>query len=208
MIILDNIPPVIAVDPGSPTSAAVAFLDGMTGLRIYRGFDTLLDIAKGCRDAAAIIYPPARMVIEFVHSMPGQGVCSVFSFGRGAGVAFGALMATHPDWPLYEVTPQAWQNWYRNFIDIPKTAGSFDSREVAPQVLTPEMLEQCKKKRGSLDHNACDAALIAVWCANQPEEDLKVSEHWAGAPAKPKRVGRKLRIEEAAGLVGRSPEGQ
>lgn len=201
---LDSVPPVIAVDPGSPSSAAVAFLDGMTGLRIYHGFDTLLDIAKGCREAASITFPRARMVIEFVHSMPGQGVCSVFSFGRGTGVAFGALMATHPDWPVYEVTPQAWQNWYRNFIDIPKAAGSFDSRVIAPQVLTPEMLDQCRKKRGSLDHNACDAALIAVWCANQPVEDLKVSEHWAAVL---KKTARKPRIETVIGPSGARPVG-
>jgi hypothetical protein len=119
-----------------------------------------------------------RVVIEFVHSMPGQGVKSMFTFGRATGAAMGAIMGFSPSLPFYEVSPQKWQNWYRSYIDIPTGAGSFDSTVIAPKVLTPEMLEKCRKPRGKLDHNVCDAALIAVWGANQLVEDLKPSEHW------------------------------
>lgn len=46
-------------------------------------------------------------VIEKVHSMPKQGVASVFTFGKGYG---GLLMAlTAAKIPFEEVTPQKWQ---------------------------------------------------------------------------------------------------
>lgn len=194
--------PTVAVDPGlSGSVALLRYGPGPRSLDLWRGFDTLRDLAVAVRLAALSVIgnPNVRFIIEQVHAMPGQGVCSMFSFGRGTGTAFGAWMAMWPENPVYEVTPQKWQNWYREFIDIPKGAGTFDSTVVAPQVLTPDMLDRCRKVRGSLDHNACDAALMAVYASVQNQEDLKVSEHWR-APVKVKKVGRKQSIEKAVGL--------
>lgn len=182
-----ELPSVVAVDPG--LSGAIFYL-GHGGLTtVWRDFKTLRDLARAVRQAKDCC--PERTVIEFVSAMPGQGVCSMFSFGRATGAALGAFFAAS-DKPIYEVAPQRWQNWYREVIDIPRAAGSFDSTVIAPQVLTAPMLDQCRKKRGSLDHNACDAALIAVWCANQTEEELqdRISEHWK-LPEKSARKTRK-----------------
>jgi len=55
-----------------------------------------------------------RAVIENVHSMPGQGVASSFSFGRSVGVMHGALLALGI--PIETMTPQAWQK----ILAIPK----------------------------------------------------------------------------------------
>lgn len=47
--------------------------------------------------------------IEAVHSMPGQGVSSSFSFGHSAGVVEGIV--TGSQIPMTLITPQAWKKW-------------------------------------------------------------------------------------------------
>lgn len=170
-----NLWPTIGIDPGG--SGSVVLLQN-NELHVWKNFKSLKDIAVGVRTAIRdSVDTLPRVIVEFVHSMPGQGVKSMFTFGRATGAAMGAVMGFCPALPFYEVSPQAWQNWYRNFIDIPKGAGTFDSTEIVQKVLTPDMIEKCRRPRGKLDHNVCDAALIAVWGANQAEGDLKPSEH-------------------------------
>lgn len=45
--------------------------------------------------------------LELVHSMPGQGTSSTFSFGHSAGVIEGILQGSHIPYTL--VTPQSWK---------------------------------------------------------------------------------------------------
>ena len=47
------------------------------------------------------------IALEKVHSMPGQGVRSMFSMGMGYGIWLGLIAATNT--PLTLVTPQAWK---------------------------------------------------------------------------------------------------
>jgi len=46
-------------------------------------------------------------VLEKVHAMPGQGVCSMFTFGKGYGELRGMLKVLQI--PVIEPTPQAWK---------------------------------------------------------------------------------------------------
>jgi len=55
----------------------------------------------------AIIGPDCKAVLERVGAMPGQGVSSVFSFGRSTGIVEGVLAALRV--PVSIVTPQTWQ---------------------------------------------------------------------------------------------------
>lgn len=50
---------------------------------------------------------PGLAVVEKVHSMPRQGVRSIFTFGKGVGVVLGVLQALNIPW--VEVSPQVWQ---------------------------------------------------------------------------------------------------
>jgi crossover junction endodeoxyribonuclease RuvC len=142
---------VLAIDPG--LSGAVCRLGG-GHFDLRRDFKVGADIARAIRDLAGGV---THAVMEFVHAMPGQGVCSMFSFGRSSGVADGAL-ALCVAVPVEQVSPQKWQGFFRQRLDIPKGA-DFDSRAVASSIL-PMSVPYLKRK---LDHNSADAILIAAW---------------------------------------------
>lgn len=159
--------PVIGIDPGQ--SGAVVRIwagDDFSPREIFcrRGFKTLADISLGV-ESAGMSEAISTYVIEQVSAMPGQGVCSMFSFGRATGAAFGAIFSGLSE-TVYEVAPQKWQNYFRAELSIPKK-DAFDSCVVAHHLLLPhpEMEKPLCHRRG-LDHNACDAFLIAVWAAN------------------------------------------
>jgi len=146
---------VLAIDPG--LSGAVCRM-GQGRFDILRDFKTLPDIAR----AIAKLAPGVdHAVIEFVHAMPGQGVCSMFSFGRAAGVADGALALSLPaDRQVHQVAPQKWQNMFRQWDGIPKGT-AFDSRTLASKLFPSFSQTYFTRKK---DHNSADAALMAVWC--------------------------------------------
>jgi crossover junction endodeoxyribonuclease RuvC len=83
--------------------------------------------------------------------MAGQGVSSVFSFGRSAGIIEGVLAAF--DIPTTLVTPQAWQK------AMAVRDGKDGSRERAMQ-LFPASAELFQRKK---DDGRSDAALIAKY---------------------------------------------
>jgi crossover junction endodeoxyribonuclease RuvC len=91
--------------------------------------------------------------LERVNAMPGQGVTSVFSFGRSTGIVEGILAAY--DIPTTLVTPQAWQK------AVGQRAGKDGSRERAMQ-LFPAQADLFQRKR---DDGRSDAALIAYYGA-------------------------------------------
>jgi|TARA_Y100001973_G_C5199976_1_gene336878 hypothetical protein len=53
---------------------------------------------------------PKYAIIESVHSMPKQGVKSVFTFGKGYGQWLGILSAH--EIPYTQVSPQKWMRFY------------------------------------------------------------------------------------------------
>jgi crossover junction endodeoxyribonuclease RuvC len=149
---------ILAVDPG--LSGAVArFCPQEKRLTILRDFKSLPDIARAVKTLAIGV---DYAVIELVHAMPGQGVCSMFSFGRAAGVADGALVLSLPELVVESVSPQKWQNAFRKWYNIPKEV-AFDSRAIATKFF-PDFAHYFTRKK---DHNSADAALIAVWKAAQ-----------------------------------------
>ena len=91
--------------------------------------------------------------LERVNAMTGQGVTSVFSFGRSSGIVEGVLAAY--DIPTTLVTPQAWQKV------VGQRAGKDGSRERAMQ-LFPAQADLFQRKK---DDGRSDAVLIAYYGA-------------------------------------------
>jgi hypothetical protein len=147
---------ILAIDPG--LSGAVCRLGART-LDLRRDFKTLPDIAHAVHDLSAGV---THTVIELVHAMPGQGVCSMFSFGRATGVADGALALCFNGLIVEEVAPLRWQNFFRKHYDMGRD-WQFDSRALALR-LFPAHANLFKRVK---DHNSADAVLLAVWKARQ-----------------------------------------
>jgi crossover junction endodeoxyribonuclease RuvC len=89
--------------------------------------------------------------LERVNAMSGQGVSSVFSFGRSSGIVEGILAAYDITTTL--VTPQAWQKT----MDV--RGGKDGSRERAMQIFPAYAGMFARVK----DDGRADAALIAAY---------------------------------------------
>lgn len=149
---------IIGIDPG--LSGAVVFLNTAThDLDIYDmptvevtrngkkkrelSAQLLSNILSGHKVTAAYL--------ERVNAMAGQGVSSVFSFGRSSGIVEGILAAF--DIPTTLVTPQAWQK------AMEVRAGKDGSRERAMQLFPAHAGMFARVK----DDGRSDAALIAAY---------------------------------------------
>ena len=100
----------IGIDPG--VNGGVAIIDDTWKDRAIEAVkcpDTIKDMADHlnlhCYDNIKTL-----CIIEKVHSFPGQGVRSVFTFGKNYGQWLG-ILASH-DIPYKEVPPQTWMKHY------------------------------------------------------------------------------------------------
>jgi crossover junction endodeoxyribonuclease RuvC len=98
-------------------------------------------------------FDPTEAYVEKVFAMAGQGVTSVFSFGRSLGVVEGVLTTLKIKTTL--MTPQTWQK------GLGMTGGKDGSRARAME-LFPEQMALFKRVK---DDGRSDAALIALWGA-------------------------------------------
>ena len=98
-------------------------------------------------DGRVVVY------IEKVSAMPGQGVTSMFSFGRNFGQWEGVASALR--FEVYYVTPQRWQKVM--LADMPK--GKETARMQALR-LFPYLAERLKFKK---NHGRADAVLIGEY---------------------------------------------
>lgn len=95
----------------------------------------------------------AHVALEKVGAMPGQGVSSMFSFGRTVGQIEGVLSALRLRTTL--VTPQSWRR------DMSVRGGKDASRLRAQQLLPLDAKLFARAK----DDGVAEAALLALWCA-------------------------------------------
>lgn len=92
--------------------------------------------------------------IEDVHAMPGQGVTSMFSMGRGLGsweAIVTALMI-----PLYFVSPVRWKKTIMDGMGKEKSAAVLKAQQIFPEACL-------KTPRGRLLDGRAEALLIAEY---------------------------------------------
>lgn len=144
----------IGIDPGMSGAVALIPADGAPVVVDFPGDVTLaVDIVR----TWAVEYDIVLAAVEYVHAMPKQGVCSVFTFGRSFGEWLGVLAAMGVSHTL--VTPQEWQRGVIHASDgaDPKTRSLTVARRLYPSC-------ELARKR---DHNRADALLIARWATLQ-----------------------------------------
>lgn len=145
---------ILGIDPG--LSGAIALIDAGQYVECWdmptmgRGTGNkqqinAAQVAKILREC-----PPCQAFIELVGAMPGQGVSSMFNFGKAAGAVMGALAALQ--FPMMEVTPQRWK---KEFGLIGKEK---DAARTHAQLLMPTAPLSLKKHCGR-----ADALLVALY---------------------------------------------
>lgn len=100
-------------------------------------------------------YDIRHVVAEQVGAMPGQGVSSMFRFGRACGAIDGVLGALGI--PLEYVAPATWKKEFR--IAGKGADGAEQARQRAIELWPVSQALFARKK----DHNRADAALMARW---------------------------------------------
>ena len=150
---------VIGIDPGISGAIAV-FRDGklesvvdMPTVEIASGKTIKRHIsAATLRNILELdMYQFSHVVIEKVGAMPGQGVTSMFNFGRSAGIIEGVVVGLKM--PHTYVTPQTWTK------AVGRAAGKDASRMRAME-LFPAKADLFKRAK---DDGRADACLIAYW---------------------------------------------
>lgn len=151
----------LGIDPG--LSGAIAFLDLAAGRlevhdvptftlgrggKMKREVDTV-GLAR-LIDAGG---PISHAYVEQVGAMPGQGVASMFAFGKVFGIILGILAAGFV--PLTLVTPQKW----KRALGVP--AEKDGARARASQLLPAHAALWTRVK----DDGRAEAAMIALWGA-------------------------------------------
>jgi len=148
---------IIGIDPGQTGAVAIIGDD-----RCYV-LDTPTETVKKGKGTKTE-YLPAEMVqmlkgfknahcfIEKVGAMPGQGVTSMFNFGKGFGLWIGILAALEIPYTL--VTPQAWKKAMMQGI------GDKDAARGRAQQLFPSKSKELSRKK---DIGRADALLIAEY---------------------------------------------
>ena len=137
----------IGIDPGK--TGAVAILDDKGN------YINVLDFGQEELMPTLIGYAPVVKFayLEKVHSMPGQGVVSTFSFGENFGWWQGVLGSLGI--PYTTIRPQDWMKKY----SLHKSSSSDKPGLEVARKLFPEAPLRLKKH-----HNRADALLIARAC--------------------------------------------
>lgn len=147
---------ILGCDPGA--SGALVVLDTQTNTLTVMDMP-VVEIKRGTRNVRQVSAQHVadclfnlgieHAVVEKVGAMPGQGVSSMFAFGRAAGVLEGVLAALRI--PTTYVTPQEWQKHMR------VVGGKDGARNRASQLWPTQSQYFIRKK----DDGRADAALIA-----------------------------------------------
>ncbi|QXE86000.1 hypothetical protein KP003_16795 [Geomonas nitrogeniifigens] len=151
---------IIGIDPGQ--TGAVAILINGVCVNVFDTPTEQVKKGKGSKteylpsEMAEILRihnkPGVHCFIEKVGAMPGQGVTSMFNFGKGFGLWLGILAALQIPYTL--VTPQAWKKMLMQGI------GDKDAARGRAQQLHPEVTDWLKRKK---DIGRADALLIAEY---------------------------------------------
>jgi crossover junction endodeoxyribonuclease RuvC len=151
---------ILAIDPGA--KGALAFFNPATGalelvdtptVEVKRGAKNKVEISAQMLAGIIRARSPSEAVVERVGAFPGQGVSSVFAFGKAAGLLDGILAAL--EIPVTYVAPQKWQR------DVGARAGKDGNRQRAAE-LFPAYAQSFARAK---DDGRADAALMAWWRA-------------------------------------------
>lgn len=153
---------ILAIDPGAkgalaffrPEEGTLELIDTPT-VEIKRGQKTKTEISPQMLAALIRARKPDIAIIEIVGAMPGQGVSSMFQFGRGVGMLEGCLAAL--EIPVTYISPAGWQK------AVGARSGKDGNRQRAAEIF-PAYAHMFSRVK---DDGRADAALMAWWGATR-----------------------------------------
>ena len=157
---------VSGVDPGKSGAKVTLFEDGSTLVSRVP-----IEKRKGLKDrpdypawayswrTAIDFNRPDVFVMEEVEARPGQGVTSMFSFGKAMGFAMGVILGF--DIPVHYTRPSVWKAKL-GLIGYDKSASITLARELVPSII-PELERKLKGNTGDVKHGIAEAALLAYY---------------------------------------------
>jgi len=156
------------IDPGA--FGAIAILDkdsrelviiDMPTLKVKRGPRVVNQVdAHMLADALRPhVDSDTKALIEKVSAMPGNGVASMFSFGRAAGIVEGVLAGLSVSFEL--IPPATW-------IKSMRTFGGKDGSRQRAQELFPDYAHLFARKK---DDGRAEAALLACYAAERERHE-------------------------------------
>lgn len=148
---------VMSIDPG--LSGAIAVFDGdnliavldMPTHELTRNGKAKRQIAAADLAGVFCQYDPRHVIVEKVSAMPGQGVTSMFSFGRSLGIIEGIIAAYNIS--ATYVMPSVWTK------GIGRGLGKDASRARACELYPTHQKSFARVK----DDGRADAVLIGTW---------------------------------------------
>lgn len=144
----------IGIDPGAKGAIALFVDDGR--FAEVRDMPTVLAKGRPRVDAAALaslvrVLAPDSAVVELVGAMPGQGVTSMFQFGRACGIVEGVLAAFQV--PVTYITASQWKGALR--VPTDKHGARARASQLMPQGA------ECWPK--AVNDGRAEAALIGLY---------------------------------------------
>lgn len=158
---------ITGVDPGKTGAMVTLFEDGSTvvdrvPLVTIKGQKTEPDFPVWARSWAASVFmnAPDVIVMEKVQARPGQGVTSMFSFGKVQGFAMGVIMA-RCNAPMQYAYPSVWKEAL-GLIGLDKSASVGKALELVPSI-QKELERKLKGNTADVKHGIAEAALLAYY---------------------------------------------
>lgn len=147
---------IIAFDPGINGAVAMGTQHQVIAAYVLPKAGKELDIQLLSADISNFLsaYPGANPIgiIEKVGAMPGQGVTSMFSFGKVYGMLQGLLAGYHI--PIHLVTPQSWKKVVLAGTSKDKDAAIAYCRRVYPQI-DLKASPRCRKAHDGIADAIC-----------------------------------------------------
>ena len=143
---------IVGIDPGVSGAVAFYYPDRPTLISPYD-----VPVADNSINASALYdlirdHAPDLAVVEHVHAFKGQGVTSMFNFGKSYGTALGVIGALKI--PVVHVSPAKWKKYFGLSADKEESRG-----------LAIDKWPACLHFRRKKDNGRAEAALMALYGA-------------------------------------------
>lgn len=147
----------IGIDPGKDGAIAVLDDDGLLWRLIDMPENIGTDLYKFLKESIELsVYKKAVAFVEASQVMPGQGIKSGFTYGKGYGEIIAVLKIL--EIPFQEIHPLTWKKEFK-LIKKDKAESIKVAEQMYPSVTIP-----FKTERGKLLDGRAEALLIAEYC--------------------------------------------